>query len=269
MTIPVTTTNADGVDVELALFVQEQFGSGSEAETEMTSSSDGKEDQPAWLFSDTAIQIAPPESNTIPPQPQQMQRDVHDDRLIQWCDDCRVDGCCCNLRQFTVLMYCPIFVGMGIGIWFGSMHFGYDTVGLILTIGTAVIWLAYLSFFLRLARHGPIVPTTISPGFMYGSKCILYQLCTVTFCPIMAAWGIGLVVLTLGNSTFGLVWMLGGWLICFIFIVVLQRYQRSHFRAGGVSEWTGQAMAWGLGDGSEGSGGGEGGGGCGGGGCGA
>lgn len=270
MAIPVSTTNADGLDVELASFVQEQFG--SEAEAEMTSSSDGEGGghQPAWLFSVTAIQIAAPESNTTPPQPQQMQINVHDDSLIQWCGDCRIDACCCNLKQFTLLMYCPVFVGMGIGIWFGSMHFGYDTVGLMLTIGAAVIWITYLCFFLRLARHGPIVPTTLSRGFMYGSSCIGFQLVTVTFCPLLAAWVIGLVVLTLGNSVFGIVSMLGGWLICFIYTVVLLNYQRSHFRAGGRSEWTGQAMAWGLGDELEGSGGGGGceGGGCGGGGCG-
>lgn len=267
------TANHDtSYDEELARFTHELFRNEAEATNTMTAGSGG-DNQANGLSVNTAVPIStetttsPPYVNHLtPPQPQQMERYVHDDPWIHWCDDCRVDGCCCNLTQFSVLMYCPVFAGMEAIIWIASMHFGYKPIGLVLTIGTIMIWIVYSYFFLRLAGHSPeevsttvvhngnsttdtltLKPSQRKDGCMDGGCCVCIQLGTAMFCPLFVMLGMGALVIYIdvqNTWAVGIGLMLGGqvvWMVYLCYFLHCSGCSRISQHRHGRWEWTGEA----------------------------
>ena len=313
MTIPVTTTNTANEDTsrdeELARFAQELFRNEAEMESAMNTMTAGigGDSQTTGLSVNAAVPIPVPENSATnatttsppfidhltPPQSEQMERYVHDDPWIYWCDNCRVGGCCCNLTQFSVLMYCPLFVGMEASIWIASMHFGYKPMGLVLTIGAIIIWIVYSYFFLRLAGHRPDMSTgevsattvhngnsasdtlTLTPsqrkdGCMDGCCCLCLQLGTIMYGTFFVLVGMGILVLCIDfqtiNLVIGLVLVIGGEVVWMVYLCCFLHYSgcsRISQHKNGRWEWSGEAWEWvgGLGgDGGGGDGGGGGGG---------
>lgn len=183
--------------------------------------------------------IAPPFVDLLfsptPPQPQQVQRSaISDDTLLICCDDCRIHSRCCNLTQFSVLTYCPVFAGMGTGIWLANIHFGITRLGLMLTTGAVmVIWIAYLSYFLRVARHWG------TRSEEDGIFCVFIQVLTVMYCPLAAAIGLGVLINNIGYWG-GLAFVMAGMLIWIVYFVFLFIMMSSGETSGGSSNPVGR-----------------------------